>query len=404
MTEPTRLSPQMDRYQTLDIISETWTVWYYKVYNEKLARQEVLKVLKPRYSRNEDAVAAFFQSSKSLSKIQHTHVAKTYDMGTSGNGLAYATSEYVEGNTLSQMIASGHGFPHADVVRWMAQLAEALDALQRHNITGFHFDAADIVVTFEGKAILNEVHFLENERFELRSKPCMCPEREAQKQNQGCGIYSLGAVMYETLTGHLFDANATRKYPLYVPQSVKLAIEKCLDRNPQRRFNSGKAIITHLQETSPFIPRRSFSPMKYTQFAIPVVALLFGSLMYNNWSFEGAKSSQSNTMGIEMVSTADSLNDIHPAIKPLVDASTFSELMPRLEKSRDEGELVFGRENEFIRTEPCYIFVFGRTDESVASILMPGSNQRLDLLSDQLQPNVKDYLTNKAAVWVLPTR
>ena len=75
----------------------------YKAYDSKLQRTVAIKLLPSEYVAQDDRRRRFFQQARAASALSHPHILTIYEVGEE-QGCCYFTMEYVEGQTLAQIL------------------------------------------------------------------------------------------------------------------------------------------------------------------------------------------------------------------------------------------------------------------------------------------------------------
>jgi len=100
-----------------------------------MARRCALKVLRPELLSDADAIKRFVREAKNASRISHPNVAAIYDFGRMPNGQMYLAMEYVEGETLSGVLAREGTLAPAFSASVIEQAARGIQAAHDLGIT-----------------------------------------------------------------------------------------------------------------------------------------------------------------------------------------------------------------------------------------------------------------------------
>ena len=168
-------------------------VW--KARDTRLDRIVAVKRLKGRHS------SRFEQEARAIAALNHTHICQIYDIGPD-----YLVLEYIEGQPLKGPRAA------EEAVGLAAQIAEALDAAHHRGVIHRDLKPSNIMVTSEGSVKLIDFGLAtqaagEDETATLEgtlvgTAAYMAPEQIQGKRLDGrSDIFSLGAVLYELLSG-----------------------------------------------------------------------------------------------------------------------------------------------------------------------------------------------------------
>ena len=246
----------------------------YRARDTRLDRDVALKVLPSSLSRSEERRERFRREARAISSLQHPNICTLFDIGQQ-NGIDYLVMEYLERESLAARLQKGRlGLDLS--LRYAAEVADALDSAHRRGIVHRDVKPANIFITSRGEAKVLDFGLakLENPQnndaatatiAELRvftipgvamgTAAYMSPEQaRGEELDWRTDIFSLGAVLYEMLTGNLafpgktpatmFKAilDETPPAPSQIvpslPTQVDLVIDKALEKDRDLRYQS----------------------------------------------------------------------------------------------------------------------------------------------------------------------
>jgi eukaryotic-like serine/threonine-protein kinase len=298
----------------------------FKARDTHLDRFVALKILPAEKITDPDRKRRFVQEAKAASALNHPNIITVYDIAESG-GVQFIAMEYVEGKTLERLIAR-------KCLRWQqaltyaAEIASALAIAHEAGIVHRDLKPSNIMVREDGHvkvldfglAKLMEIgqpsrfdvtKTLENER-SLATQPgliigtaaYMSPEQaEGKELDARSDIFSFGSVMYEMFSGQrafrgetslsiLSAVLHTEPKPVNeildsLPPEVAKVIERCLRKDPVRRFQhmaDVRVLLEELKEDSSSAARKSAPlPIKLqrrrSKLSLWVAALLLGFIL-----------------------------------------------------------------------------------------------------------------------------
>jgi TolB-like protein/predicted Ser/Thr protein kinase len=248
----------------------------YRARDEHLDRDVALKVLPPGTFGDDSARRRFRREAEALSRLNHAHIATVHDFDTS-DGIDFLVMEYVPGGTLSERIAAGP-LPEKEIVAVGAAVAAALEEAHERGVVHRDLKPANIIVTPKGRvkvldfglaqlsgtaADLEQTTTRADSGFE-GTLPYMAPEQvRGEMADARTDLYALGVVLYEMATGkrpfeeqqtgRLTDAilHAPLRPPAQVLSGVNPELEriilKCLERDPDSRYQSAKELTIDLR-------------------------------------------------------------------------------------------------------------------------------------------------------------
>src|SRR6187402_3343436 len=129
LTAGTRLGP----YEVVAPLGAGGMGEVYRARDRRLERDVAIKVLPEHLSENPQALARFTRETRSLAALSHPNLLAIFDTGD-GDGVRYAVTELLEGETLRAMIARGPS-PWRHAAEIVAALADGLAAAHSKGIT-----------------------------------------------------------------------------------------------------------------------------------------------------------------------------------------------------------------------------------------------------------------------------
>lgn len=260
----------------------------YHAFDPFVQREVALKVaLAPRESpEGEEAHRrSFFAEARAAGRLQHPNIVTVYDAGAEGP-LNYLAMALVEGQTLQALmreLPSGMAVQRAvDIV---LRCAEALDYAHGAGVLHRDLKPANIMLTRDGEPRLMDFSIaavpgnaagsealeslpVARERVPVGSPLYMAPEQVAQQPlSTRTDLYALGAVFFELLTGAppfpvdndlptLFRCIREQRAPRVdllrpeVPVGIADVVAALLEKQPEARPESGRALVARLSDTS----------------------------------------------------------------------------------------------------------------------------------------------------------
>jgi len=279
-----------ERYHVLKLLGAGGMGRVYLAEHVKMGRQCALKVLHPAMARDGDAISRFNREAANASRIDHPNVAAIYDFGETPDSLLYLAMQYIEGETLTQIMkAQGAIAPLrvADIVR---QAAEGLHAA--HGMGIVHRDLKpDNIMVSRGADGVDSVKVVDfgiakatGERSQgvtrtgivVGTPEYMSPEQLAGEEVDGrSDQYSLALVAFNLLTGDLPFPSASTGTLVVMrltqeprslaevcpdvdwPNELQVAMSRALDRDPSRRFASTRDFAHALHAGIAMMPART---------------------------------------------------------------------------------------------------------------------------------------------------
>jgi serine/threonine protein kinase len=247
----------------------------YAATDVRLGRAVAIKVIRPDLAGARAFVDRFRSEGTALAKFRHPGIVPIYDI-REHEGLIYYVMPLIEGETLRAKIEKRGKLSPKETQRILIELCECLVATHRGGIV--HRDIKPDNVILEGaalgKALLMDFGIAKNVRdlaestggVLLGTPTYMSPEQVSGDSliDMRSDLYSVGVMAYHMLTGHppfqgatahaVFAGHVTdRAEPIRrnnpsVPRALADAVEKCLEKNPEDRFQSAGDLSRALQE------------------------------------------------------------------------------------------------------------------------------------------------------------
>lgn len=256
----------------------------YKATDARLNRAVAIKTLLPDKVTDPERKRRFIQEAQAASALNHPNIIVIHDINEE-NGVDFIVMEYVEGKTLDALIPRG-GMKLGDALRIAIAIADALAKAHSAGIIHRDLKPSNIMVADDGRikvldfGLAKLTDFAEVGAGEatltvrpetedgviLGTTTYMSPEQaEGKKLDGRSDIFSLGAVLYEMVTGRrAFSGNSRTailsailreepKVPESLPSEMERLLRRALRKDPARRFqhmDDLKVALEDLREES----------------------------------------------------------------------------------------------------------------------------------------------------------
>jgi len=279
------LSPgvRLGPYEILDAIGAGGMGEVYRARDTRLERTVAIKILPAHLSSDPVRKQRFEREAKTISSLNHPHICVLYDIG-SQDGVDYLVMECAEGETLAKRLEKGP-LPLEQVLKYGAQISDGLDKAHRSGVVHRDLKPANIILTPTGAKLLDfglakptaplanlatltaaaaPSSPVSEQGTIVGTFPYMSPEQVEGKELDGrSDIFSLGAVLYEMLTGQrafegksqLSVASAILEQepapisgvkPL-TPRALDHAVNNCLSKLSDERWQSASDLASELK-------------------------------------------------------------------------------------------------------------------------------------------------------------
>jgi tetratricopeptide (TPR) repeat protein/tRNA A-37 threonylcarbamoyl transferase component Bud32 len=269
---PSAELPQIPGHELHEMLGRGGMGVVYKARHVRLNRTVAVKMLLNGAHGSPEARARFLREAEAVAGLRHPNIVQVYELGDQG-GQPYFTMEFIEGGNLARKLA-GTPQPPRHAASLLATLAEAVGAAHRSGIVHRDLKPSNVLLTADGTPKVSDFGLAKRMEGEssltwtgtaVGTPSYMAPEQaEASPLAWGpaVDIYSLGAVLYELLTGRPpFRADtaaetirqAISQDPVppsrlnaRVPRDVETICLKCLHKEPHLRYSGAAALAADL--------------------------------------------------------------------------------------------------------------------------------------------------------------
>ncbi len=262
-----------DMYKLIEIIGSGSTSTIYKATHVLTNRIVVLKVLKPEEIMDSATLKRFQLEARAASSISHRNVVAAYDFGILPSGQPFLTMEFCEGKTVAELVRE-RALQVTLAVSVILEVCEALEHIHRAGIVHRGINPTDIIVNINTHGDVASLKIIDFGYAKILSADAdtkrlmatgellgrahyMSPEQcQGQEVDSRSDVYSLGCVMYETLTGNppfkgdsfintmmkqISDTapSFSDSCPnLAIPAEIEVIVFKALEKDPSERYQS----------------------------------------------------------------------------------------------------------------------------------------------------------------------
>ena len=288
---PQKIDPRM-RYAFFSTIATGGKSLIKSCKDLHLSRFICYKTLKPEFANDEVEQARLIREARVSAMLQHPNTVPTYELGRDGKGLPYFTMKLVHGYTLREILDYRERYDLTQLMDLILQVANALEYAHTHGVAHRDIKPENILAGPYGEVLLLDwglakvwqpdcsgVDDENNQRNAIRditmtgqgkaqgTAHYMSPEQIMLDPHidYRTDVFSLGAVLYETLCGclpakgekmhEILDSvknEVPEKPSNLVSQRIPKLLEdvalKCLQKDPKDRFQSVDEIIMLLQQ------------------------------------------------------------------------------------------------------------------------------------------------------------
>ena len=271
--EPDRSVPTIPGYTVLEELGRGGMGVVFKATAEQLNRFVALKMILSGDLASPEAGARFLKEAEAVARLQHPQVVQIFRIGDY-NGRPYLEMEYIDGGSLADRL-DGRPWRPAEAAQLVESLAMAVHHAHLRQIVHRDLKPANILLTADGipkvtdfglaKSLGADIDLTRTDSI-IGSPSYMAPEQAggtAHRIGPATDIYSLGAILYELITGRPPFRAATVLDTLEqvrsatppalsrirpgLPIDIETIVLKCLEKDPARRYPSAAVLAADLR-------------------------------------------------------------------------------------------------------------------------------------------------------------
>jgi len=239
-----------------------------------------LKFLRPEAVANPEALDRFMREARNAVRLKSEHVARIIDVGTLDSGAPYIVMEYLEGSDLGGVLAQERTLPVPVAVDFILQACDAIAEAHALGIIHRDLKPQNLFVTRRhdntplvkvldfgiSKSMAGDDFAATLSQTVMGSPAYMSPEqmRSAKFVDGRTDVWALGIILYQLVVGHApwkgeafvelcfkIATDPLPPFPSAQPAGFEEVVQRCLEKDPNRRFSDVYALAVAL---SPFAP------------------------------------------------------------------------------------------------------------------------------------------------------
>ena len=260
-----------DRYLIERTLGRGGMATVFLAHDRELQRPVALKVLADHLTGDAAVRKRFLREARLAARLSHPNVVQVFDAGDA-DGRSYIVMEYVPGETVADVLARCGNVTAVEAVDLVGQAAEGLQHAHEQGLVHRDVKPQNLLVRADGcvkVADLGIARAAEATRLTERgtilgTAAYLAPEQAAGEEvTAAADIYSLGAVLYQLLTGRTpyefsslaelaarqasAEIVAPRDLEADIPQPLEAVVMRCLARDPRFRVRSAAELAAELR-------------------------------------------------------------------------------------------------------------------------------------------------------------
>ncbi len=271
----------ISHYKILTEIGKGGMGEVYLAQDTKLNRKVAIKFLNEKYSRDSEKLNRFIQEAQATSALNHPNILTVYGIDVF-EGTQYIATEFIEGETLRELLWKKEPVPLKKILKIGIQVAEALAASHTAGIAHRDIKPENIMIRQDGYVKVldfglakltesknrDEVSLEDDTKAFVKTSPgsilgtalYMSPEQASGKETDGrTDIWSLGVVLYEMLAGKVPFEGKTVNHTLVqviedepkllqdVPNELQRIVRKTLAKETEDRYQTARDLLIDLK-------------------------------------------------------------------------------------------------------------------------------------------------------------
>ncbi|MDB5335140.1 MAG: Serine/threonine protein kinaserelated protein [Planctomycetaceae bacterium] len=263
---------QIGPYEILSKIGSGGMGSVYLGRHRETGDEAAVKVLPATLAREEGFVERFNREIDSMKKLSSPHIVKLFDSGVD-DGTYYYSMEYVEGETLTQLLRRERRISWESAIDFGVQICYALKAAHDAGIIHRDLKPSNLLLTADGTMKLTDfgvAQVFATDRLTVTggivgTAEFMSPEQaEGKRASKQSDLYSLGAVLYAMVCGRPpFTGNTAlevlkkHQYGLFdaprlvnpdIPSWFEDIVKQLLNKDPAKRFPDAYVVARRLEQ------------------------------------------------------------------------------------------------------------------------------------------------------------
>ena len=267
---------RIGKYIVLGEIGKGGMSSVYKAIDVSLKRIVAIKELTIIYRTlpkdiKEDVINRFKKEAETIAKLRHDNIGKIFDI-FEDNNRHYIVMDYIEGHNLDKYFCEEQKLPILEVVNIIIEVCLAVQYIHENKIIHRDIKPSNIMISHDRKIKLMDFGVIRDKNIStltptgsiLGTVSYTAPEQSMKEIDYTVDIFSIGAILYELITGFnpfegksyadtflkitSLNPDPPSKYNYECNDELDKIVSKCIEKNPFKRFPSAKELSETLIE------------------------------------------------------------------------------------------------------------------------------------------------------------
>lgn len=263
--------PEIPGFQILSIFGQGGNGTVFRAYDRQLKRIVAIKLFHQSWASDESRSKQFWREAEAAAALIHPNIVPIFQVGAA-SGVPFLVMEFISGGSLADRLQSGP-LPVTEAVDLTMSVAQGVHFAHQQNIIHRDLKPGNILLDSAGQprvcdfglARKLDAHKSLHITGDVVGTPAYMPPEQARGERVDirADVYAIGAVLYEMLCGKppfqaatpweilhqvlTSDILPLRQLNSGIPFDLETICDRCLDRNPSRRYSSAQEVFDELR-------------------------------------------------------------------------------------------------------------------------------------------------------------
>jgi serine/threonine protein kinase len=254
------------RFLLQQMLGEGGMAQVWRAYDQRLQVWRAVKLLLPEYAKRKKLRKRFETEAQAMALLEHPNIVRVYDVGSDGND-TWIIMELCDGGSVEAWLNRHGPMPPRLAVSVVLQIAAGVAMAHDNGVVHRDIKPQNALISAKGVCKVTDFGIAQLEQANMTRTGTvmgtlgfMAPEQrsDSKKVDTRSDIYSVGATLYNLLTGHihmdLFAAERDPEILQHIPQALKPLVSKATAYSRDERFPNVDELsdaLHHARESLP---------------------------------------------------------------------------------------------------------------------------------------------------------